>query len=200
MDGLSRLNVTCQVSNAALETPYEVHGILCNVEKGSTPVLTVPEFLDGENSTAICEVRDAIPAPLIEIRLGNQLLSDAQQTDSFNGSSNTFTSTANVTKINKNWNGQKMCCDRKSKDDFGLKDDSVCKNISIKYPPSHVSMTVNKIHKYSNNVSVCFLNISCETNESNPPCLIEWSSDIDNLRYVDKNDWTNGENVAELCT
>ncbi|XP_052786355.1 uncharacterized protein LOC128221793 [Mya arenaria] len=31
MAGLSRRNVTCQVSYAALETPYEVHGILCNV-------------------------------------------------------------------------------------------------------------------------------------------------------------------------
>ncbi|XP_052786346.1 uncharacterized protein LOC128221784 [Mya arenaria] len=33
MAGQSRRNVTCQVSYAALETPYEVHGILCNVGK-----------------------------------------------------------------------------------------------------------------------------------------------------------------------
>ncbi|XP_052761030.1 uncharacterized protein LOC128203586 isoform X2 [Mya arenaria] len=194
MDGLSRRNVTCQVSYAALETPYEVHGILCNVEKGSLPVLTVPEFLDGENSTAICEVRDAIPAPLIEIRVGNVLLSDAQQIDSFNGSSHTFTSKTTVTKTNQVWDGKEMCCDRKSKDDFGLKDVSVCKNISIRYPPSELSMSVNKIHEYSNNMSVCFLNMSCEMDVSNPPCIIEWSSDNDNLRYVYRNDWTNGQN------
>ncbi|XP_052819532.1 uncharacterized protein LOC128245434 isoform X1 [Mya arenaria] len=204
MDGLSRRNVTCQVSYAALETPYEVHGILCNVEKGSLPVLTVPEFLDGENSTAICEVRDAIPAPLIEIRVGNVLLSDAQQIDSFNGSSHTFTSKTTVTKTNQVWDGKEMCCDRKSKDDFGLKDVSVCKNISIRYPPSELSMSVNKIHEYSNNMSVCFLNMSCEMDVSNPPCIIEWSSDNDNLRYVYRNDWTNGQNgssrfISNVC-
>ncbi|XP_052806455.1 uncharacterized protein LOC128235694 [Mya arenaria] len=35
MDGLSRRNVTCQVSNIALQTPYEVHGVLCSVDNQS---------------------------------------------------------------------------------------------------------------------------------------------------------------------
>ncbi|XP_052809128.1 uncharacterized protein LOC128237575 [Mya arenaria] len=113
MGGLSRRNVTCRVSNAALETPYEVHGTLCSVEKGSPPVLSVPEFLEGENSSAICEVRNAIPAPLLEIHVDNVLLGDVQQKDLFNESSHTFTSTAKVTKSNNMWNGKRMCCIRR---------------------------------------------------------------------------------------
>ncbi|XP_052805080.1 uncharacterized protein LOC128234703 [Mya arenaria] len=136
MAGLARRNVTCQVSNAAIETPYEVHGILCNVEKGSPAVLTVPEFLDGESSTTICEVRNALPAPVIEIRVSNVLLSDVQQTDLFNGSSHTYTSTAKVTTTNKLWNGEEMCCTRKTIHDFGIADHSICKNISIKCGPT----------------------------------------------------------------
>ncbi|XP_052820502.1 uncharacterized protein LOC128246353 [Mya arenaria] len=194
MAGLSRQNVTCQVSNAALETPYEVHGILCNVEKGSPPLLTVPELLDGESSKAICEVRNAIPAPLIQIRVDKVWLADVQRTDSFNVSFHTFTSKATVSKTNKDWNGKEMCCVRKSKDDFGLNNVSLCKSISIRYPPSQLSMFVNKIHEYSNNVSVCFLNISCETDESNPPCIIECSSGTDSLRNVYRNDLADGEN------
>ncbi|XP_052803193.1 uncharacterized protein LOC128233526 [Mya arenaria] len=54
MAGMHRRNVTCQVSHEAFETPYEEHGILCSVETGSLPVLTVPEFFHGENSTSIC--------------------------------------------------------------------------------------------------------------------------------------------------
>ncbi|XP_052786351.1 uncharacterized protein LOC128221790 [Mya arenaria] len=194
MAGLSRRNVTCQVSNAALETPYEVHGILCNVEKGSPPVLAVPEFLVGESSTAVCEVRDAIPAPAIEMHVGAVLLADVQQTDSFNTSSNTFTSRAKAKKINKSWNGNEMCCMRQSRDYLGLKAVSTCTNINMKFPPLDLSITANKIHEYSKNVSVCFLNISCETNESNPPCRIEWSSDNDNITIVQSNNWTNGGN------
>ncbi|XP_052820532.1 uncharacterized protein LOC128246388 [Mya arenaria] len=162
-------------------------------EKDNWPMLTVPEVLDGESSSTMCEVRDAILAPLIEIRVGKVLLSDVQQTDSFNESSHTFTSIATATKTNRDWNGKEMCCDRKSKDDFGLKDVSVCKNISTRYPPTDLSMSVNTIHEYNNNVSVCFFNISCKTDESNPPCKIKWSSDIDSLIYVHRNDWTNGE-------
>ncbi|XP_052805868.1 uncharacterized protein LOC128235164 isoform X1 [Mya arenaria] len=194
MAGLSRQNVTCLVSNAALETPYDVHGVLCNVEKGSTPVLTVPEFLDGESSTAICEVHNAIPAPAIEIRVSTILLTDVQQTDSFNRSSNTFTSRAKSTKTNKRWNGKEMCCYRGSKHDFGLTKISICVNISIKYPPSNLSIFVNKMHEEnSNNVSVCFLNLTCETDASNPPCTIEWSSVKDDIRYLHNSNWTNGE-------
>ncbi|XP_052806310.1 uncharacterized protein LOC128235538 [Mya arenaria] len=126
MAGLSRQNVTCQVSNAALETPYDVHGILCNVEKGSPPMLTVPEFLDGEGSTTICEVQNAIPAPDIEIRVDTILLADVQQMDSFNISSNTFTSRAKARKTNKMWNGKQMCCTRDNKHDFGLTEMSIC--------------------------------------------------------------------------
>ncbi|XP_052809130.1 uncharacterized protein LOC128237577 [Mya arenaria] len=132
MGGLSRRNVTCRVSNAALETPYKVHGTLCSVEEGSPPVLSVPEFLEGENSSAICEVRNAIQAPLLEIHVDNVLLGDVQQKDLFNGSSHTFTSTAKVTKSNKLWNRKQMCCVRKSKYDFRLEVVSVCKNISMK--------------------------------------------------------------------
>ncbi|XP_052760402.1 uncharacterized protein LOC128203156 isoform X2 [Mya arenaria] len=132
MDGLSRRNVTCQVSNVALETPYEVRGILCNVEKGNPPILTLPEFLDGESSTTICEVRNAIPAPEIVIHVDEVLLADAQQTDSFNRSSHTFTSLAKVTKADKTWNGKEMCCSRKIKYNIGIKDVSVCKHINMK--------------------------------------------------------------------
>ncbi|XP_052805592.1 uncharacterized protein LOC128234974 isoform X2 [Mya arenaria] len=194
MAGQSRQNVTCLVSNAALVTPYDVHGVLCNVEKGSPPMLTVPEFLDGESSTAICEVHNAFPAPAIEIRVSTFLLPDVQQTDSFNRSSNTFTSRAKVTKTNKRWNRKEMCCTRDSKHDFGLTKMSTCVNISIKYPPSDLFIFVNKMYENSNNVSVCFLNVSCETDASNPPCTIEWSSDKDEIRYLHNNNWTNGEN------
>ncbi|XP_052803814.1 uncharacterized protein LOC128233951 [Mya arenaria] len=192
MAGLSRQNVTCLVSNPALETPYDVHGILCNVEKGTRPVITVPEFLDGESSTTVCEVHNAFPAPAIEIRVGTFLLADVQQTDSFNISSNTFTSRAKATKTNKTWNGKQMCCT--SKHDFGLTKIPICKNISIKYPPSDLSIYVDKKHIYSNNVSVYILNMFCETDASNPPCTIEWESDNDNLRYVHINKWTDREN------
>ncbi|XP_052806479.1 uncharacterized protein LOC128235716 [Mya arenaria] len=92
MAGLTRQNVTCQVSNSALETPYEVHGTLCNID-----------------------------------------------------------------------------------------------------PPSDLSISVNTMHHYSNNVSVCFLNMSCKTDATIPPCIIEWSSDNDNVRYVRSINWTNGE-------
>ncbi|XP_052786353.1 uncharacterized protein LOC128221791 [Mya arenaria] len=198
MAGLSRRNVTCLVSYAALETPYEVHGILCNVEEGSPPELTVPEFVVGENSTAVCEVRNAFPAPAIEIHVGKVFLADVQQTDSYNTSSNMFISRAKRTKTYKTWNGKDMCCKRQSKDDFGFKDVSVCKYISIKYPPSDIFISVNKILKYNNNVSVRYLNMSCETNESNPPCRIEWSSDNDNITVVHSNNWTNGEKGSYL--
>ncbi|XP_052806918.1 uncharacterized protein LOC128236102 isoform X2 [Mya arenaria] len=134
MAGLSRLNVTCQVSNAALETPYEVHGVLCNVEKGSLPVLTVPEQLHGERSSSICEVRNALPAPAIEIRVDKVLQANVQQIDLFDGSSHTFTSTATMTKTNTTWNGQQMCCTLKRK--FGLENVSECKNISMKCDPT----------------------------------------------------------------
>ncbi|XP_052806462.1 uncharacterized protein LOC128235700 [Mya arenaria] len=113
-------------------------------EKGSPPVLTVPEFLDGESSTITCTVHNAIPAPVIDIRVGNVLLSDALQTDLFNGSSHTFTN-----------------------------------------PPSVISMSVNKIQKeYNDSVSICYKILSCETNESNPPCAIDWPSNRDDLRYI----------------
>ncbi|XP_052806453.1 uncharacterized protein LOC128235691 [Mya arenaria] len=193
MEGLSRRNVTCLVSNAALDTPYEVHGNLCNVEKGSSPVLTVPEFLFGESSTSICEVRNAVPAPAIELYIDNVLLTDVQQTDSFNGSSYTFTSTTTMAKTSKIWNGKDMCCTRKSKYDFGIKTVSVCQKISIKYPSSGISMSVNKTHEYNKNSSACFLDVFCQTNESNPPCTIEWTSDNDNLRYMKSRNWTNEE-------
>ncbi|XP_052820528.1 uncharacterized protein LOC128246386 [Mya arenaria] len=148
MDGLSRRNVTCQVSNVALETPYEVRGILCNVEKGNPPILTVPEFLDGENSTTICEVRNAIPAPEIEIRVDKVLLADAQHTDSFNASSHTFTSLAKVTKANKTWNGKEMCCTRKIIYDIGIKDVSVCKHINMKCDPTMNLNTTSPVNLY----------------------------------------------------
>ncbi|XP_052806464.1 uncharacterized protein LOC128235701 [Mya arenaria] len=67
-----------------------------NKEEGSTPLLTVPKHLNGESSTSICEVRNAIPAPEIQILVGKDLISEIQQTDSFNGSSHTFTSTAKI--------------------------------------------------------------------------------------------------------
>ncbi|XP_052803328.1 uncharacterized protein LOC128233612 isoform X3 [Mya arenaria] len=137
MAGQSRQNVTCQVSNAALETPYEVHGILCHVEKGSQPVLTVPERLHGKRSSSICEVRNAFPAPAIEISVDKALQADVQQTDLFNGSSHTFTSTATMTKTNKAWNGKRMCCTTKTKYEFGLGNVSVCKNISMKFSQPH---------------------------------------------------------------
>ncbi|XP_052786350.1 uncharacterized protein LOC128221789 [Mya arenaria] len=194
MAGLSRRNVTCLVSNAALDTPYEVHGILCDVEKGSPPELTVPEFLVGESSKAVCEVRNAIPAPALAIHVGTVLLADVQQTDSFNTSSNTFTSLARATNTNKSWNGKEMCCTRQSKECFGFRSSSVCQNISIKFPPSDLYISVNKIHEYNNNVSIYLLNMSCETNESNPPCTIKWSSDNDNITVVQSNKCTNGEN------
>ncbi|XP_052806780.1 uncharacterized protein LOC128236026 [Mya arenaria] len=193
MAGFSRRNVTCQVSNPALKTPYVVHGILCNVEKGSSPMLTVPEFFDGEGSTIICTVCNAIPAPAIEIQIGTVLLTDVQQSDYFNGSSHTFTSSAKLTKANIAWNGKEMCCTRKSKYEFGFKNVSVCKNISMKFPPSNISMSINKKHEYNNTHSISVLNVSCETNESNPPCTIEWSSDKDAMRYVHSNNWTNGD-------
>ncbi|XP_052805985.1 uncharacterized protein LOC128235241 isoform X2 [Mya arenaria] len=136
MAGLSRRNVTCQVSNAALETPYEVQGTLCSVEKGSRPVLRVPEQLHGINSTSICEVRDAFPAPEIKIRVGKVVQADVQQIDLFNGSSHTFTCTATMTKTSKTWNGKRMCCTMKTKYEFGLGNVSVCKNISMKCDPT----------------------------------------------------------------
>ncbi|XP_052803226.1 uncharacterized protein LOC128233546 [Mya arenaria] len=85
-----------------------------------------------------------------------------------------------------------MCCTRKNIDDFGIADHSVCKSISVKYPPSNISMVVKTIQqKY--NESICYINISCETNESNPPCVIEWSSNIDDLRHIGINNRTYGK-------
>ncbi|XP_052806942.1 uncharacterized protein LOC128236123 isoform X2 [Mya arenaria] len=193
MAGMLRQNVTCQVSYSAQKTQYEVRGNLCNVETGSLPFLTVPEFLQRESSLYACEVRNAIPAPTIEIYVDKVLLGDVQQTDTFNESSHTFTSSAKVTMANKFWKGQEVCCTRSNRYDFGQKEVSVCKNISMKYPSSEISMSVNKIHEYHNTFYVCLLNISCETNESNPPCTIEWSSDIDSLRNARRYNWTYGD-------
>ncbi|XP_052813046.1 uncharacterized protein LOC128245066 isoform X2 [Mya arenaria] len=193
MDGQSRRNVTCQVLNAAIETPYEVHGILCNVEKGSRPVLTVPEEFHGERSTLVCEVRNAFPAPAIEIRVDKVLQVDVQQIDLFNGSIHTFTSTVTMEKMNKAWNGKRICCTVKPKYEFGLENVSACKNIDMKYPPSDLLMSVNNKPDYNGNGFDCLLNLFCETNESNPPCAIEWSSDNDNLRYIYSSNWTNEE-------
>ncbi|XP_052785401.1 uncharacterized protein LOC128221038 isoform X2 [Mya arenaria] len=148
MAGQSRRNVTCQVSNAALETPHKVHGILCNVEKGSPPELTVPQFLDGESSAAVCEVHNAIPAPAIEIYVGTVLLADVQQSDLFNKSSNTFTSQAKTTKTYKSWNGNEMCCTTQSNDYFGLKAVSICKNISMKCRQCQDNQTFSSIFRF----------------------------------------------------
>ncbi|XP_052806475.1 uncharacterized protein LOC128235713 [Mya arenaria] len=136
MAGLSRRTVTCQVLNAALETPYEVHSMLCNVEKGSLSVLTVPGQVHGERSSSICEVRNALPAPAIEIRVDKVLLANVQQLDSFNRSSHMFTSTATMMKTNKTWNGKQMCCTMKTKYEYGLENVSECKNISMKCDPT----------------------------------------------------------------
>ncbi|XP_052805591.1 uncharacterized protein LOC128234974 isoform X1 [Mya arenaria] len=190
---MSRRNVICQVSYKAHDTPDVAHGSLCSVETGSLPVLTVPELLHGENSTLICEVRNAIPAPIIEIHVGNVLHGDVQQTDTFNESSHTFTSSAKVTKANTLWNGKEMCCTMKSRYDFGQKQVSVCKNISMKYPPSDLSMSVNKNIENNKKKSGCYLNMSCQTSKSNPPCAIEWSSDNDYLRYVHSSNWANAD-------
>ncbi|XP_052807036.1 uncharacterized protein LOC128236185 isoform X2 [Mya arenaria] len=194
MAGMSRRDVTCQVSNAALETPYEVHGVLCSVETGSLPVLTVPEFLHGENSSSICEVRNAFPAPTIDIYVDKILLGDVQQTNTFHESSLTFISSAMVTKANKKWNGKEMCCTRKSKYDFGLEHVSVCKIISMKSPPSDLLINIAKNIDNNNNVYVCSFNLSFETDKSNRPCKIEWLSDDDTLRNVDRYNLTIGGN------
>ncbi|XP_052803266.1 uncharacterized protein LOC128233570 [Mya arenaria] len=60
-------------------------------------------------------------------------------------------------------------------------------------PPSDISMSVIKTHDYNKNSSACFLDVSCQTKESNPPCTIEWSSDNDNLRYINSSNWTKEE-------
>ncbi|XP_052806026.1 uncharacterized protein LOC128235264 isoform X2 [Mya arenaria] len=192
MAGLSRQNVTCQVFYSALETPYEVHGTLCNVEKGNPPVLTLPEFLDGESSTTICDVHNAIPAPEIKIHVGTVLLADVDQTDIYNESSHTYTSRAKVTETHKTWNGKELCCTSRSKVDIGFKNVSICRNISMMYPPSDLSICVNKIHGYNNNVSVRFFSLSCETNQKSA-CKIEWSNDNGDLRNVHRNNWTYGK-------
>ncbi|XP_052806661.1 uncharacterized protein LOC128235913 [Mya arenaria] len=106
--GMSRRNVICQVSYFSLETPDEAH------ETGSLPVITVRELIHGESSISICEVRNVIPAPIIEVHVDNILLGDVQQTDTFNESSHTFTSSAKVTKANKMWNGKRCAAPGKA--------------------------------------------------------------------------------------
>ncbi|XP_052791012.1 uncharacterized protein LOC128224943 [Mya arenaria] len=182
MAGLSRRKVTCQVSNAALEKPYEVHGNLCSVEKGSLPVLTVPEQLHGETSTSICEVRNVFPALAIEIRIDKVLQADVEQINIFNGSSYTFTSIATMTKAHKTWNGKQMCCTLTPKYDFGLESVSVCKNINMQYLFMETAIVKES--------SPLILNLTCQSGGPFTPCSIAWSSNSVYLYPISTSQWT----------
>ncbi|WAR06649.1 hypothetical protein MAR_022018 [Mya arenaria] len=102
--------VTCKVSNDHYKHDQKSSAKLFYMEKGSDPILNMPEYIHDENTTVSCEVSNARPPASIEILVDNQAISEAVKTDVLDEASKTFASKASILKIDKNWNGKEICC------------------------------------------------------------------------------------------
>ncbi|XP_052803291.1 uncharacterized protein LOC128233590 [Mya arenaria] len=100
------------------------------MEEGSDPILNMPEYIHDENTTVSCEVSNARPPASIEILVDNQAISEAVQNDILDETSKTFASKALILKIDKQWNGKKICCRRYSIINGNIK--ATCKTLDIK--------------------------------------------------------------------
>ncbi|WAR06648.1 hypothetical protein MAR_022017 [Mya arenaria] len=79
-------------------------------EKGSDPILNMPEYIHDENTTVSCEVSNARPPASIEILVDNQAIIEAVKSDILDETSKPFACKASILKIDKNWNGKEICC------------------------------------------------------------------------------------------
>ncbi|WAR04575.1 hypothetical protein MAR_019944 [Mya arenaria] len=167
--------VTCKVSNDDYVHDLNSSAKLCYMEKGSDPFLIMPEYIYDENTTVGCEVSNVRPPAVIEILVDNQAI-DAIQKDLLNETSKTYTSKASILKIDKNWNGKKICCRRKATIYGNM--ESTCKTLNIKCKficstfllldsPTELIMNVTLA---SSNVTKQSIDVTCFTMESNPPC------------------------------
>ncbi|XP_052806658.1 uncharacterized protein LOC128235910 [Mya arenaria] len=111
----TKIEVICQVSNEVTPEPLNVSAFLCRSEKGDKPSLTVPHSFVGENSSTLCKVKHARPAPKLSIYVANVMVNNVHQKNTFNDSSNTFTSKVEIQNPSRHWNANQMCCVRRSK-------------------------------------------------------------------------------------
>ncbi|XP_052806136.1 uncharacterized protein LOC128235367 [Mya arenaria] len=119
-------NLTCTALYSANEDPVEFTARLCFVEFGTGPTLKEPSCFYGDRSTATCEVNDALPVPMIEIRLNEKKLK-VQQHDEYDRFKNTFSSKTTFITVDKEWNGTEMCCTSKIGNNMNGR--SICKPI-----------------------------------------------------------------------
>ncbi|XP_052805960.1 uncharacterized protein LOC128235223 isoform X2 [Mya arenaria] len=180
--------VTCKVSNDDYVHDLNSSAKLCYMEKGSDPFLIMPEYIYDENTTVGCEVSNVRPPAVIEILVDNQAI-DAIQKDLLNETSKTYTSKASILKIDKNWNGKKICCRRKATIYGNM--ESTCKTLNIKYSPTELIMNVTLA---SSNVTKQSIDVTCFTMESNPPCGVNLSTNTTQLVKESSMFWT--ENTA----
>ncbi|WAR06175.1 hypothetical protein MAR_021544, partial [Mya arenaria] len=148
----TKIEVICQVSNEVTPEPLNVSAFLCRSEKGDKPNLTVPHSFVGENSSTLCEVKHARPAPKLAIYVANVVVNNVHQKITFNDSSNTFTSKVEIQNPSRHWNANQMCCVRRSK----VSNDSVqvCKNVTFEYPPSELIMVVHRTFESDETVQI----------------------------------------------
>ncbi|WAR06220.1 hypothetical protein MAR_021589 [Mya arenaria] len=102
--GIKPLNISIKVGRQFLPLVVE--------EFGTGPTIRDPSCFYGDNLTATCEVNDALPVPMIEIRLDEKKLK-VQQHDEYERFKNTFSSKTTLTTVDKEWNGTEMCCTSK---------------------------------------------------------------------------------------
>ncbi|XP_052806655.1 uncharacterized protein LOC128235908 [Mya arenaria] len=176
----TKTNVICQVSNEVTPEPLIVSAFLCRSEKGDKPSLTVPHSFVGENSSTLCEVKHARPAPKLAIYVANVMVNNVHQKNTFNDSSNTFTSKVEIQNPSRHWNANQMCCVRRSI----VSNDSVqvCKNVTFEYPPFELIMVVHRA--FESDETVQMLNISCNAVNSYPQCDISWGSKLPHVRPI----------------
>ncbi|WAR17775.1 hypothetical protein MAR_032369 [Mya arenaria] len=82
--------VICMVSNDAYVHDLKSTTKLCYMEKGSDPILNIPEYIHNENTTISGEVLNTRPPACIEIMVNNEDIIDAVQENLLNESSKTF--------------------------------------------------------------------------------------------------------------
>ncbi|XP_052805795.1 uncharacterized protein LOC128235101 [Mya arenaria] len=125
-------NITCHVSNLLAQAAEWNTAKLCNIEKGSGPLLIVPEYTLNHTPKIQCEVKFALPAPEVEIRIDNSTV-PGQETITFDNTTQSFTSKVSLQRAEADWEGSNMCCYQRSK--FYNNLEPVCKTLILKFKP-----------------------------------------------------------------
>ncbi|XP_052804115.1 uncharacterized protein LOC128234126 [Mya arenaria] len=135
--------VTCNVSNDNYIHDQKSSAKLFYMEKGSDPILNMPEYIHDENTTVSCEVSNARPPASIEILVDNQAIIEAVKSDILDETSKPFACKASILKIDKNWNGKEICC-RKNSVFNGLLE-ATCKTLNIKLLTQPLTFSLDEV-------------------------------------------------------